>query len=104
MSEGERVVFRKVENPEYVEPGDLYSNGTALCVNDMGRWRPNTSRTIYRRIPDPVPDLEARIAELEGELKRREDRIEHLHREHSKREQERNAVRRTPTPAAAKET
>jgi len=46
---------------------------------------------------------QARIAELEGELKRREDRIEHLHREHSKREQERNAVRRTPTPAAAKE-
>ena len=150
MSEGERVVLTEFPKGTITQDGDYFVHDGRL-IPYMCLDRPSLG-PLYRRIPDPVPQLEARlqramdlirycraklhdanliddkeyvallqmgpesvarlegydraqarIAELEGELKRREDRIEHLHREHSRREQERNAVRRTPTPAAAKE-
>jgi hypothetical protein len=68
MSEGERVVFERLpegtpnDNPEH------YTEEDGCFQPCPGSDQENVSG-VYRGIPDPVPALEARIAELEGEIK-----------------------------------
>lgn len=61
MSEGERGerwVYERMPDGE-VPANYTYLGAGFIC----DAWNP---RVFYRRIPDPVPALEARIAELEG--------------------------------------
>lgn len=72
MSEGERVVFTFVDKGPVME-GDqkLFKEGHVYpCTHcDFGhpaKDRLSPGDRVIRRIPDPVPALEARIAELEA--------------------------------------
>ena len=64
MSEGERVerwVYERM--PEGEVPGVwTYLGAEFICDS-------RNTNVFYRRIPDPVPALEARIAELEGVIR-----------------------------------
>ena len=68
MSEGERVVFERLpegtsnDNPEHYTEEDG-------CFQPCPGCDPDNIGGVYRRIPDPVPALQARIAELEARLK-----------------------------------
>jgi hypothetical protein len=77
MSEGERVVFAFTGDDRLVRKGEFYTDQRdarhgVMLANKEGRF---IESFILRRIPDPVPGLEARIAELEGEVSRLGDQI-----------------------------
>jgi hypothetical protein len=67
MSEGERVVLTEFPKGTITQDGDYFFHGGRL-IPYLLFDRPSCG-PLYRRIPDPVPALQARIAELETKLK-----------------------------------
>lgn len=68
MSGGERVVLTEFPKGTTTQDGDYFFHEGRL-IPYLLLDRPSCG-PLYRRIPDPVPALQARIAELEGELAR----------------------------------
>ena len=67
MSEGERVVLTEFPKGTITQDGDYFFHGGRL-IPYLLLDRPSCG-PLYRRIPDAVPALEARIAELEGVIR-----------------------------------